>query len=152
MTKETITIKQINDLRKWLGFNLIEISAILNVGTLITYTMLEDNISLLDAKEQERLDIIHSFCKYWEDKKLEYMRSFGLHSTIRISLLKYLSEETFDHIAIETLLDEIATQQLARKLANTKERLKLKRAGFEDPVLTPAERREQLKKISRSIS
>ena len=153
MNSKISVIEQIDDIQKWLGFTYLEIAKLFDVDRSIIYTMISDGLNLFDAKNEKHLNEIHSFCDIWKDKKLGPMHSLGFHHPQRTSLIKCLSEEKLDNIAIETLLDQIATEQLARKLARTKRRLRLMRAGFGDVdgYTARAKRREKMKN-HRSIS
>ncbi len=68
--------KQINDLRKNIGFNISEIAAILHVQRPTIYGWLESNRAMPRKINQKRLNEIYNICEKWFQKNLEHINCY----------------------------------------------------------------------------
>lgn len=113
--KEDIKIVSTNQLiealKKYMGFNISEIAAILHVERPTIYEWLSSKETKLRKGNQQRLDHISKYCEYWQKSGLN-PPIFFLRKPIfnNLSLFDLLSQKKLDHDQILKHLKTIETE------------------------------------------
>lgn len=144
------TEQQINDLRKYMGFNISELAKILQVKRPTIYEWIAGKFP--SYKNQDRLDLIYTFCQRWMEKKVG---KIGRHMYRNVtkdnkSLMDLFEADDFDRLQINAALDLVASI-ISKTIKERSEIDKiLKSEGFEP--ISKEEQKARLMRFSRIIS
>ena len=117
--------EQIDNLQFRMGLNISEIAKIMLVTRSTIYNWIK-YMSLINRKNQIRLDLIHSICEKWEKKNVgilgqyKYKKPRGTNK----HLIDLLCEPHINIIEVISLLDEIAKKLLIWKEISKEQRKK----------------------------
>lgn len=127
------TYEQIKQLKLSMGFNILELAAVLNVSRPTIYDWIESKKTTIHKKNQKRLHLIYEISKTWESKNTGQLGSY-LHKPLgvtNISLFDLLKSENLNSGEIDSYLDSIAQAKLKKRQTNEAHEALLKKHGFE---------------------
>jgi DNA-binding transcriptional regulator YiaG len=125
--------KQIEQIRRSLGVNILELAAILGVSRPTIYEWIESKKISIRKDNQKRLNAICEISKTWRDKNIGVLvsylhKSFGASSK---SLFDLLKNDKLDMVSINNYLENIAQIISKKRLADEAQEELLKKHGFE---------------------
>jgi DNA-binding XRE family transcriptional regulator len=142
--------EQINDLRKYMGFNISELAKIIKVKRPTIYEWLEGKSP--NPRNQTRLDLIYSFCKRWKEMGAGRLGRYMYRNVTQDNkcLMDLLEEKIINEGQINKVLDVIAASLFESKKGRAAREKILKSEGFES--ISKGEQRSRLMKLTRKIS
>lgn len=127
------TYEQIKQLKISMGFNILELAAILNVSRPTIYDWIESKKTTIHKKNQKRLNLIYEISKTWESKNIGQLGGY-LHKPLgatNVSLFDLLKSDNLNLSAIDSYLDSIAQTKLKKRQTDEAHEALLKKHGFE---------------------
>ena len=127
------TYEQIKQLKISMGFNILELAAILRVSRPTIYNWIESKKTTIHKKNQKRLNRIYKISKAWESKNIGHLGNY-LHKPLgstNVSLFDLLKSDNLNLGKIDSYLDGIAQAKLKKRQTDEAHEALLKKHGFE---------------------
>lgn len=124
--------EQLNQIKRLMGLNILEIASILLVTRPTVYGWIESKKIGIRKNNQERLNSIYEISKSWKSKGLGRVENY-LHKPIgveNISLFDLLKSDTLNLSKIYNYLDNIAQIMLKQRLDDKAHESALRKHGF----------------------
>jgi len=122
------TKEQLNHLRQYIGFNISELSDILQVKRPTIYEWLNGHEP--SKKKQQRLDNLYELLSHFFNKNTLPMKGFIYRTLDRKNLFLLLKQDNLNEEAIKEMLQNIQRSLINLKEEKEKHDEKLKKHGF----------------------